>query len=67
MRRFIKINEIFAKRFATNLNKYFNYYIDEKIIKLIKYFNSYINYQNLHFAKIAIIKKIAIIYEIDIN
>ena len=40
MRRFVKINEIFAKRFTTNLNKHFNYYIDEKI----KYFNSYINY-----------------------
>ena len=45
MWRFIEINEIFAKRFATNLNKYFNYYINEKITKLIKYFNSYINYQ----------------------
>ena len=42
MRRFIEINEIF-ERFATNLNKYFNYYINEKITKLIKYFNSYIN------------------------
>ena len=45
MRRFAETNEIFAKRFAANLNKYFNYYINEKIIKLIKYFNSYINYQ----------------------
>ena len=42
MRRFIETNEIF-KRFATNLNKYFNYYINEQIIKLIEYFNSYIN------------------------
>ena len=24
MRRFVETNEIFAKRFATNLNKYFN-------------------------------------------
>ena len=31
MRRFVETNEIFAKRFATNLNKYFNYYINEKI------------------------------------
>ena len=52
MRRFIETNEAFAKRFAANLNKHFNYYISEeitklyeKIIKLIKYFNSYINYQ----------------------
>ena len=45
MRRFIKTNEIFAKRFTTNLNKYFNYYINEEITKLIKYFDSYINYQ----------------------
>ena len=43
MRRFIEINEIFAKRFITNLNKHFNYYINKKIIKLIKYFNSYMN------------------------
>ena len=45
MRRFTETNEIFAKRFATNLNKYFSYCIDEKIIELIKYFDSYINYQ----------------------
>ena len=32
MRRFIEINEIFAKRFATNLNKHFDYCINEKII-----------------------------------
>ena len=52
VRRFAETNEIFVKRFATNLNKHFDYYINEKIIKLceeitklIKYFNSYINYQ----------------------
>ena len=45
MRRFIETNEIFAKRFAANLNKYFNYYINEEITKLIKCFNSHINYQ----------------------
>ena len=52
MRRFVETNEIFAKRFATNLNKHFDYYINEKIIelceemiKLIKCFDSYINYQ----------------------
>ena len=39
IRRFIETNEIFTKRFATNLNKHFNYYIDEKIIK----FNYQIN------------------------
>ena len=50
MRRFIETNKIFTERFATNLNKYFDYYIDEKIIKLceeiiklIECFNSYIN------------------------
>ena len=43
MRRFIETNEVFIKRFAANLNKHFNYYINEKIIELIKYFNSYIN------------------------
>ena len=43
MRRFIETNEIFAKRFAANLNKHFDYYINEKIIKLIKCFNFYIN------------------------
>ena len=42
MRRFIEINEIF-ERFATNLNKYFNYYINGEITKLIKCFNSHIN------------------------
>ena len=45
IRRFIEANEIFAKRFAASLNKYFNYYINEEITKLIKYFNFYINYQ----------------------
>ena len=45
MRRFVEINEIFAERFATNLNKYFDYYINEEITKLIECFNSYINYQ----------------------
>ena len=40
MRRFAETNEIFAKRFTANLNKHFNYYIDEKI----KCFNFYINY-----------------------
>ena len=43
MRRFEETNEIFAKRFTANLNKHFNYYINEKITKLIKYFNFYIN------------------------
>ena len=42
MRRFAKIDEIF-ERFATNLNKHFDYYIDDEIIKLIKCFDSYIN------------------------
>ena len=41
MRRFVETNEIFAERFTANLNKYFDYYIDEKM----KCFNSYINYQ----------------------
>ena len=45
IRRFVEINEIFAKRFTANLNKHFNYYINEKITKLIKCFNFYINYQ----------------------
>ena len=45
MRRFVETNEIFAERFAANLNKYFHYYINEKITKLIKYFNFYINCQ----------------------
>ena len=51
VRRFAETNEIFIERFATNLNKHFNYYIDEeitklyeKITKLIKCFDSYINY-----------------------
>ena len=42
MRRFIKTNEVFAERFTTNLNKYFNYYINEKITE-IKYFDIHIN------------------------
>ena len=91
MRRFAETNEAFTiiKRFITNLNKYFNYYINEEIIaeitKLIKCFNFYINcyinekitkskaaninYQDLHFAEIAIIKKIAnaVIYEVNTN
>ena len=48
MRRFIEANEAkrFAnKRFAVNLNKHFNYCINEEITKLIKRFNSYINCQ----------------------
>ena len=45
IRRFAETDEIFAKRFTANLNKYFNYYINEKIIKLIKCFNFYINCQ----------------------
>ena len=36
MRRFAETNKIFAKRFATNLNKHFNYYINEEIIELIE-------------------------------
>ena len=44
MRRFAETNEIFAERFAANLSKYFDYYINEKITKLIEYFNYYINY-----------------------
>ena len=47
MRRFIETNKTkrFAnKRFAINLNKHFNYYINEEITKLIKRFNFYINY-----------------------
>ena len=44
IRRFVETDEIFTKRFIANLNKYFNYYIDEEIIKLIKYFDFYINY-----------------------
>ena len=42
MRRFAEINETF-ERFTANLNKHFNYYINEEITKLIKCFNSYIN------------------------
>ena len=38
-RRFVEANKIFAKRFATSLNKHFNYYINAKITKLIKRFN----------------------------
>ena len=45
MRRFEETNEIFAKRFAANLNKHlkkhFNYYINEEITKLIECFNYY--------------------------
>ena len=44
MRRFVEADEVFAERFAANLSKYFNYYINEKITKLIKCFNYYINY-----------------------
>ena len=44
MRRFVETNKIF-ERFAANLNKYFNYYIDEEITKLIKRFNFHINCQ----------------------
>ena len=52
-RRFVEANEAFAERFAINLNKHFDYYINEEITKLIKrlitkllkYFNSYINYR----------------------
>ena len=81
VRRFAETNEtkrFTNRRFAMDLNKYFNYYINEEITKLIKRFNYYekttkskianINYQNLYFAKIEIIKKeIAIIIEVDIN
>ena len=53
MRRFIETDEIFAERFAANLNKHFDYCIDEEITELIecfdshidKCFNSYINCQ----------------------
>ena len=52
MRRFAEIDEIFTERFATNLSKHFDHYINEKITKLIKCFdfymkcfNYYINYQ----------------------
>ena len=49
VRRFVEANEAFAerfanKRFAMNLNKHFNYYVNEEITKLIKRFNFYINY-----------------------
>ena len=37
MRRFVETDEIFAKRFAANLNKHFNYYIES--------FDFYIDYQ----------------------
>ena len=43
MRRFAEANE--AKRFAADLNKYFDYYISEGITELIKRFDSYINCQ----------------------
>ena len=45
MRRFVETNEIFAKRFAANLNKYFDYYIDGEITKLIECFDFYIDCQ----------------------
>ena len=45
MRRFAETDEIFAERFAADLSKHFNYYIDEKITELIKYFDFYINCQ----------------------
>ena len=48
MRRFVEINEIFAERFTANLNKYFNYYISEKITKLIKCFNFHIKCFNYY-------------------
>ena len=75
MRRFIETNEAFAKRFAADLNKHFNYYIDGEITKLLKRFDPYItkskianiNYQDLHFTKTEIIKKVTIINEIDTN
>ena len=83
MRRFAETDEIFAKRFAANLNKYFDYYINGEITKLIEYFDFYIDcqinekitkskvadidYQDLHFAETAIIKKIIIMYEVDTN
>ena len=44
MRRFVETNEAF-ERFATNLNKHFNYYIDGEITKLIERFDFYIDYQ----------------------
>ena len=44
MRRFAETNEIF-ERFAADLNKHFDYYIDEEITKLIKRFDSHINCQ----------------------
>ena len=53
MRRFIEADEIFAKRFAADLNKYFSYCINGEITDLIEYlmteliecFDSYINCQ----------------------
>ena len=57
MRRFEEANEIFAKRFATNLNKHlrkhFDYYIDEKITELIKCFNYYQINEKITKSKIA--------------
>ena len=35
-RRFAETNEAFAKRFAANLNKHFDYYINGEITKLIE-------------------------------
>ena len=45
MRRFAETNEVFAKRFAADLNKHFDYCIGGEITELIECFNSYINCQ----------------------
>ena len=39
VRRFIETNEVFAERFATDLNKHSNYYIGGEVTKLIKRFD----------------------------
>ena len=44
-RRFTEADEVFAERFAADLNKHFNYCIGGEMTKLIKRFDFYINCQ----------------------
>ena len=77
MRRFAEADEVFAERFAADLNKHFDHCIGGKM----KCFDSYINcqidektaeskvadidYQDSHFAEAEIVEKVTVMHEVN--